>query len=126
MNCVLKKSTIVIFQMLWIGEQYQKTLFLIHSNTVLLRSIIKKPCPRNAKQTPKAHCDCAQSALTVQAIVLLVGAFTQDGGGAIVEDGSGLYGSQAACRDGASTKRQVWFGWTGMCFCGHQTAEKVT
>lgn len=52
----------------------------------------------------------------IQSVVLFIGAFAQDGGWTIVEDGRGFYGCQAACRDGASTYRGVRFGWTGMCF----------
>lgn len=55
--------------------------------------------------------------LTIQSVVLFVAAFAQDGRGAIVEDGRGLYGRQAACRDGASADWWVGFGRTGMCFC---------
>lgn len=52
--------------------------------------------------------------------MLFVGAFAQDGGGAVVEDGGGLDGGQAACGDGAATDGVVRFGWTGVCFCGRR------
>lgn len=61
--------------------------------------------------------------LTVQSVVLLVGAFAQDGGGAVVEDGGGFYGRQAAGRDGRAADRWVGFGWTGMCFCTRGKTE---
>lgn len=32
----------------------------------------------------------------IQSVVLFIAAFAQDGGGAVVEDGGGLYGRQAA------------------------------
>lgn len=56
------------------------------------------------------------AALTIQSVVLFVAAFAQDGGRAVVEDGGGLYGGQAACRDGASVSWRVRFGWAGVCF----------
>lgn len=43
--------------------------------------------------------------LTVQAVVLLIGAFSQDGWGAVVEDGRGFDGRQAACGNGGSSWR---------------------
>lgn len=67
----------------------------------------------------------SELSLTIQSVVLFIGAFAQDGGRAIVEDGRGLYGRQAACRDGPSADRGVWFGWTGMCFCGWNEGEKM-
>lgn len=51
-----------------------------------------------------------QPELTVQAVVLLVRAFAQDGWGAVVEDGGGFDGSQAAHGNGGSSWR-IWFGW---------------
>lgn len=52
---------------------------------------------------------------TVQSVVLFVGAFAQDGGGAVVEDGGGFDGGEAAHGDGGCS------GWVGfdrarMCF----------
>lgn len=79
-------------------------------------------CTVRHVKTKKTHFVCSLGgepacvSLTVQAVVLFVGALAQDGGGAVVEDGGGLYGRQAACSDGASASRGVGLGWAGMCF----------
>lgn len=61
---------------------------------------------QSSQQTPVS--------LTVKAIVLLVGAFAKDSGGAVVQDGGGLNGSQAACGYGGSSWglyfRRAWVG----------------
>lgn len=75
-------------------------------NTLKLRNQTQTSCPQSSLLS-----------LTIQSVVLFIAAFAQDGGWAIVKDGRGLYGRQAACRDGHSTKWGVGFGWTGMCFC---------
>lgn len=43
--------------------------------------------------------------LTIQTVVLLVAAFAQDGWGAVVEDGCGFDGRQAAHGNGGSSWR---------------------
>lgn len=42
---------------------------------------------------------------TVESVVLFVGAFAEDGGGAVVQDGGGLDGGEAACGDAACAGR---------------------
>lgn len=48
--------------------------------------------------------------------MLFVAAFPEDGGRAVVEDGGGLYGGQAAHGDGPSAARGDGVHWTWMCF----------
>lgn len=52
--------------------------------------------------------------------MLFIAALSQDGGGAVVKDGGGLDGRQAAHGDGRPPGGCLHFGWTGMCFCQQQ------
>ncbi len=61
---------------------------------------------RHRKKSRKRVC-CVGSTetLTIQTVVLLVAAFAQDGWGAVVEDGCGFDGCQAAHGNGGSSWR---------------------
>lgn len=63
-------------------------------------------CAGRASYTHATHNTISCSGVpTIQAVVLLIGAFAQDGRGAVVEDGRGFDGRQAAGGNGGPSRR---------------------